>query len=126
MDPLRCEVLDFEGEDAIERVRLARAQIAPEVKALLGESRFADYQRGLDDRFGDTFDFTEQNHLPKATAVTLYEVRSAAEDQLAKIQSDPNLEPAQKAAAQDSVRESILQAATASLERISASFGRRI
>jgi hypothetical protein len=95
-----------------------KAAFEAQVKSLLGPKRFADYQRAQDFNFRETFEFTRQNQLPQATAISVYEGRRNAEEQAAEIQKDANLSPEERTAAL-----AVLKAAT--MNTISSALGGR-
>jgi hypothetical protein len=76
-----------------------KAAFEAQVKTLLGPGRFADYQRAQDFNFRETFEFSQQNQLPQAAAISVYEARRNAEEQAAEIQKDANLSPEERTAA---------------------------
>ena len=90
-----------------ERVR-RQATFEQQIETLLGPARNADYRRAQDSNFRETYDFIQQNNLPKTAAIGVYEARRAAEDQMREIAADTSLSPTEQAAAL-----SVLKAATA-------------
>lgn len=75
------------------------AAFEAQVKSLLGPGRFADYQRAQDFNFRETFEFTRQNQLSQAAAISVYETRRNADEQAGEIQKDANLSPEERTAA---------------------------
>jgi len=85
-----------------------RAEFEAALLASLGPSRFAEFQRSQDKDFRDTFKFTKDNDLPRATAITLYEAQRTAEAQRREITNDPSFTAEERKTALE-----VLQAATA-------------
>ena len=83
---------------------------------MLGPAGCTDYRRAQDSNFRVTYDFIQQNNLPKAAAIGVYEARRAAEDQMREIAANASLSPTEQAAAL-----SVLKTATANA--ISAQLG---
>ena len=100
----------FIEERNVTEAERARRQAAFEqqIEILLGPARFADYRRAQDSNFRETYDFIQQNNLPKTAAIGVYEARRAAEDQMREIAADTSLSPTEQAAAL-----SVLKTATA-------------
>jgi hypothetical protein len=70
-----------------------------QVKNLLGQQRFADYQRAQNFDFRETFAFSQQNNLPQTAAIAVYDSRRNAEQQSDEIQKDGSLTADERAAA---------------------------
>jgi SOS response regulatory protein OraA/RecX len=92
------------------------AGFTAQVKNLLGAEQFADYQRAQDSNFREIFAFSQQNNLPKKTAIAVYDSRQIASQQAGEIQNDGNLSADERATALQ-----VLKAATRS--RIAAALG---
>jgi hypothetical protein len=89
-EPLR-EVFELEREQSEEEKLVAEAKVTAEVQKLLGPARFIDFQRAQDDRFQEVFSLTEENQLPKTTAIKLYEIRQAVDVQMEQARENPEL-----------------------------------
>jgi hypothetical protein len=70
-----------------------------QVKNLLGQQRWADYQRAQDINFREIFTFSQQNNLPQTAAIAVYDSRRNAEQQSEEIQKDGSLTADERAAA---------------------------
>ncbi|MEO7299391.1 MAG: hypothetical protein ABI042_12550 [Verrucomicrobiota bacterium] len=94
-----------EGGDEVARAekKAAEAKLDEQMKSLLGDERYHDYKLAQDDRFKESFDFAQRYNLPKEKAQMLYEVRLAAENQLKRIQNDPNLSPELRVASMQAI-----------------------
>lgn len=88
------------GDETVRDERkLAQQKLDEQLKSVLGDDRFNAYKMSQDDRFRETFDFAQKYDLPREKAQTIYEVRLATEQEQKRIQNDPNLSPAARAAA---------------------------
>ncbi|MEO6035379.1 MAG: hypothetical protein ABIQ35_09000 [Verrucomicrobiota bacterium] len=79
-----------DSANAQER-KAAQQKMDEQLKSVLGDARFRDYQLSQDGRYRDTFDFTQKYNLPRETTDTLYQVRVAAEQEKQRIQKDTSL-----------------------------------
>jgi hypothetical protein len=89
---------DGGDEAAREQRRQAQQQLDEQIKGILGEPRYHDYQLAQDERYREMYDFTQQNNLPKTTAETLYDMRKSAEQAKRAVDADPALPPEQRQA----------------------------
>jgi hypothetical protein len=71
--------------------KTAQAKLEEQLKSVLGEDRYHDYQMSQDDRYKESYDFAQNNNLPKEKAEALYDVRLAAEKEMKRIQRDSSL-----------------------------------
>ena len=65
------------------------SQFNAQAQALLGDERFADFQRGQDQRFAEIFALAERCQLPTNTMDFLFQQRVIAEQQCAQVLSNP-------------------------------------
>jgi hypothetical protein len=80
---------NHESEAEEQRRELeAKARVA----TLLGPERFADFERAQDGDFREVFKVTQENELPKATAVKIFEIRKLAAEELQQIRNNASLE----------------------------------
>jgi hypothetical protein len=70
-----------------------------QVAKLLGPERFADYQRAQHSEFRNAYEFTQEHHLPKATAVRVSDAVISAREQAEQIRNDQSLSREEQAAA---------------------------
>ncbi len=117
MDSLHTEGVELTGAELREMMRLrksvenpigrlvlgdrdlpeeAQKQIEAGVKRLLGETRFADYQRAQEGSYREVLSFTEERGLPKPVAVQVYDLRTAAEQEAERLKQDQTLTPDQR------------------------------
>lgn len=74
------------------------SQFNAQAQALLGEERFAVFQRGQDQRFAEILALAERCQLPTNTVELLYQQRVSAEQQCAQVFSNPVLSVEEKRA----------------------------
>ena len=67
------------------------SQFNAQAQALLGEERFAVFQRGQDQRFAELLALAGRCQLPTNTVELLYQQRVSAEQQCAQVLSNPAL-----------------------------------
>jgi hypothetical protein len=80
-----------------ERVHLDA--IEQQAKAVLGEQRYAEYQRCRNPQFQNLYRLAKVHALPETTAATIYDFNRSIQDHWRNIQSDAALSPEQRAAA---------------------------
>jgi hypothetical protein len=87
-----ANVLDLDDlhTEAEQEARQAHFQAA--VRRLLGEARYADWQRAQEGEFREVFRITRANDLPKATAAKVYEIRQLVKAEMERIQKDAALD----------------------------------
>jgi hypothetical protein len=69
------------------------------LKALLGPVVYPQYQRAQEPDFREAFQFTQEHHLPVASAAEVLDARRAAEAQAAEVKADALLSTDQRSAA---------------------------
>jgi hypothetical protein len=67
-----------------------------ETKALLGEQRYAEYQRSRDYQFRTLNRLAQQNGLPADTAIKAYDLQRVAREESGRLQSNRDLPPEQR------------------------------
>jgi hypothetical protein len=90
-----------EGGDAgvREQRQLAQQQLEEQIKATVGEERYATYQLAQDDRYRELYEFAQRNNLPQETVQSVYDMRRTAENMRRTVERDPSLTPEQRVAA---------------------------
>jgi hypothetical protein len=80
------------------RKRSADAQRALQetVKSILGEQRYADYQRSRDGQFRNLARLAQETGLPSETAIKAWDVQRLARDESNRLRSNPDLTPEQR------------------------------
>ena len=90
------------GEAAQEdrdKAKAARNEMNDQIKALLGDDRYAEYNRSVDTVFQMIYNVTEQNGLSQDVAVQVYNMRKAAQASAKQVREDTSLTPEQRDAA---------------------------
>lgn len=90
---------NFVGGDRAKERTAAQAQVAEQLKAALGEARYAEYTRSSDREYQAITRLTQQANLPATAAVQAYDLRAAAAKESNRIYSDTALSTDQKRAA---------------------------
>ena len=84
--------LTLQVPETAAELGLHQQQFTNAVAQLLGEQRYADFNRAQDHDFQGLFELTQENNLPKATAVNLYEVRRVAQEEVDRVRHDTTLD----------------------------------
>ncbi len=117
---------EFEAEQGGSASPDAAQEFEGRVRQALGEGRYADYTRAQDSDFRALHALAARLNLPPQTAAELFGFKQAVEEQRAQVESDPDISPAQKQAAQQAITEETQRAFQAALgEKAFQSFARR-
>ncbi|HMP82565.1 MAG TPA: hypothetical protein PKA41_07645 [Verrucomicrobiota bacterium] len=85
------------GDEATrEARRAAEQQLQEQLKAMLGEQRYKEYQMAQDNRYRDIYNYAQQNNLSDAAAQQVYDIRVAAEAERNRLRNNSNLTPEQR------------------------------
>lgn len=106
---LRNELIGI--EPAAEERAARQSQFEEEVAALLGPQRQAEFTRAQDSRFREVLQFAQEHGLSRQTAIAAFEVRQAAEEESARL----NTAPAEDRADRQARLEQLQQTAAAAL-----------
>lgn len=82
----------------------AKKELDAQIKTLLGEARYAEYERSQDWTYQNLYRVAERNGLTKDDTVKVYDMKKVAESQAGKIRSDKSLSADQRAAALAGIR----------------------
>jgi len=85
--------------------RVAQQQLNEQLKASLGEARFADYQRETDRNYQQLMRLTERENMAKETALRAYNVRDTVAVESHRVVDDAALTVEQKRAALQALAE---------------------
>ena len=77
-----------------EKADAAKKEMDGHVKELLGENRYADYERSQDWSYQQIYRITEKNNLPKSDAIKVYDMKKLAEEQAKNVRNDKSLDQA--------------------------------
>jgi hypothetical protein len=93
-----------EDKEAREKRAAAKKELDTKLKELLGETRYADYERAQDWNYQNIAKIADRNNLGKDAAVKVYDMKKLAEAEAAKIRKDTTLNSDQRTAALKSIR----------------------
>jgi len=80
------------SDDAANQQRAAaQTALQDQIKASLGEARYAEYQRAQDGNFQQLANLADRLELPKETAVAVYDFSKDIQQRAQQIRSDKNL-----------------------------------
>lgn len=96
--------LNLKGEEKTKQ-EAAKQALDDNIKAQLGDTRYAEFKRGEDYSFQAMYRAADREGLGKETAVKAYDMKKAAEDQAKKIRDDKNLTADQRTAALRGIRD---------------------
>src|SRR6185369_2743288 len=85
-------------------------QLNASLQQELGADRYAEYVRAQDADYRDLYATTARFGLPQKLAAELYGYKQAANEQRVQVNTDANLTPSQKQAAQQAIQEETQQA----------------
>jgi hypothetical protein len=74
----------------------ANREFDQQIKSLLGEQRYAEYQRSQDNTFRDLASIAQQDGLPQESAIKAYDAQKLARQEAVKVRSIPGLSPDQR------------------------------
>lgn len=96
----------YDQEDKVARDRREKAmkETDEQIKALLGEERFALYKRSPDWNYRQLVRIAERQELPRENVDKVYDMKKEVEDSAAKIRSNSELTQAQKTEALKNLR----------------------
>jgi hypothetical protein len=87
-----------------DKYNAAKKDLDAQVKSLLGDARYGDYERAQDWTYQSIYKVAEKNELGKDAAIKVYDIKKAAEDQARDVRSDPNLTGDQRQQALKGIR----------------------
>jgi hypothetical protein len=96
-----------DGTDAERKAR--QEQFRAAVKDVLGEARYADFERAQDGEFRTLYELGKKNNLPQNAAVQVYEIRKLSRDDMERLRLDPALDPPARRQRLDEMQATIQQ-----------------
>jgi hypothetical protein len=93
-----------------------RAEFETQVEKLFGPAHYAEYRRAQDPDFRETWAFMQEQNQPLESAINIYGIRRAAEEQAGKLKDDGSLSAEERSVALTALK-------SASSGRISAALG---
>lgn len=97
---------NYLGADIMKDRNAAQAQVAEQLKAALGEARYAEYARASDREFQAINRIAQQANLPDTAAVQAYNLRDTASKESNRIFADTSLSTDQKRSALQTLAQS--------------------
>ena len=94
---------NLKGE-AKEKQKAAEQKLNDQIKAELGEERYAEYKRAQDYSFQTMYRAADRENLGKDVAIKAYDMKKVAEDQAKTVRADKSLSAEQRAAALQGIR----------------------
>lgn len=100
-------MMNYGDESEAERKKRAEAekQVNAQVKELLGDARYADYEMAKDWQFQQIHRAAKRADLGTAEAKQVWDMKKTAEDQVAKLRNDRNLTAEQRNTALASIQQ---------------------
>ena len=90
--------LSKQDADFKSRTAQLQQQAETQTRELLGEDRYAAFQRAADDRYEPIYRVTQRLELPDATAAQAYAIRRQAEDAARQLRENESLSAAERQA----------------------------
>ncbi len=87
-----------------DKAAAAKKETDAQIKTLLGDVRYADYERSQDYTYQGIYRVAERNGLAKEDAHKVYDMKKVAEDQAGKVRQDASLSSEQRTAALQGIR----------------------
>ena len=87
------------GEGRVQQWQQAKAELENQLRAQLGEKRYADLKRGEDPDFHHLNAIVSRHRLPRHRATDVYELKRSIQSMRQVVQNDPRLGPEQKSQA---------------------------
>jgi hypothetical protein len=102
----RLRDLQASGADpqALEKQEAAAIEQETRIRELLGDKRYADFERSNDPDYQTLFSLTKDHAMPTDLANQVWSMRSEVETQTARIRENPLLTAEQKMRALDAIR----------------------
>jgi hypothetical protein len=90
-------LFDWQENETDEERKAREEQFKGAVKNILGEMRYADFERAQDDEFRKLFEISKDDGLPRETAVKVFDIRKLAMEEAGRVRQDASLdEPARR------------------------------
>jgi hypothetical protein len=91
------KLFDWSENETGEERKAKEEQFKAAVKNILGEMRYADFERAQDGEFRALFELSKDDGLPKETAVKVFDIRELAVEEAGRVRQDASLdEPARR------------------------------
>jgi hypothetical protein len=93
-----------QDKDTKTKYDAAKKEMDANIKSILGDTRYADYDRSSDYTYQGIYRVADRAGLGKDAAVQVYDMKKAAEDQAMKVRSDSSLSNEQRAQTLSTIR----------------------
>ena len=103
-DQLGHHDFDFQDPEYRQSRELAEEQMHEQIRDILGEERFQEYELANDHRYRDLFNLGERFDVPEENVNYLFDLWQTSEQQVDQIRSDPAMDEAQRRERLDSMR----------------------
>jgi hypothetical protein len=84
--------------------KASETELNSKIKETLGEDRYKDYERSQDFVYQGLYKVAEKNGLDKTAAISVYDMKKAAEAQVNKLRADSSLTAEQRTASLEAIR----------------------
>ena len=104
------------GDQAVrEQRQAAQAKLDEQLHSMLGDDRYRQYTLAQDDRFRETYDWTQRHDLPANAAEALYDIRKSAEQASREIKNNKTLSSEEQLPALAQIKQATLETLIATL-----------
>jgi hypothetical protein len=86
------------------KMKAAQAELNEQIKQILSEDRYSDYERSQDFAFQSLAKVAERQGLPKESAVQVYDMKQLAEAEAQRLRADQTMSDEQRRAALQAIR----------------------
>ncbi len=98
-----------------DKYAAAKKELTAELKAAVGEARYAEYERAQDFTYQSLYSITQKQGLAKDVAVQVYDMKTASETQAKQVRADKSLSSEQRTTALQAIRDETEQAVKTAL-----------
>lgn len=103
-DDEHSQFVDGTDQAAMQKRMEAERDMNESIQKVLGDARFAEYQRSQDFNFQQLSKLAERQGLPRDTAIKAYDMSRTAQDEVSRVQLDPKLTQDQRNSALAGIR----------------------
>jgi hypothetical protein len=102
-------LFDWPDDETDEEKSANEEKFQAAVRTLLGEKRYADFERAQDREFRTLFDLGKDHGLSQAVAVQIYEIQKLTRDEVQRLRQDPALDEAARQQHLDEMQTAVQQ-----------------
>jgi hypothetical protein len=96
-DEFGIEGMTAQSKSEKGKADAAKKELDAQVKTLLGDARYSDYERSQDPNFQTMHRVADKNGLTTEDAIKVYDMKKLAEEQATKVRADQSLSSEQRA-----------------------------